>query len=230
MRTVVDLHVWSLAASGAHDRYLATLSPDEHARKNRFVFDRDRDAFVAGRGRLREILSGELGVPPADVVFDYGPNGKPAVAGGPSFNLSHAGGIACLAVHADQPLGVDIEAHREIERDVAKRFFSPVEYAALMALPEADRKAAFFRCWTRKEAVIKALGGGLSIPLGAFDVSLDECAARLERLDIAHGVATEWSMAAFEIGEAMPGAVTVKTAQGAQLFLASCDPGIAVTF
>jgi len=229
MTGVVDLHIWSLAASADNDRYLIHLSADEIARKDRFVFERDQTAFLVGRGRLREILSGEMDIPPADIRFDYGANGKPFVADGPTFNLSHSDGIACLAVHTDMVLGVDIEGHRDVERDVARRFFSPTEYAALMALPDEDRQAGFFRCWTRKEAIVKALGGGLSIPLDAFDVTLSNGTATLKRLDDSYGEVAEWALATFQIGDQMPGAVAAKHAGELRLFLASCDPGIIVT-
>lgn len=226
MTIAIDLYVWSLALSDAHERYAGYLSPDENDSKVRFVYDHHRDAYVAARGRLREILGGLTGTAAAEVAFTYGPNGKPAIAGGPSFNLSHAGGIACLAVHDDVPLGVDIEAFREVEPGVAERFFSSAETAALAALAEDARVAGFFRCWTRKEALIKALGGGLSIPLDAFDVSLDADAARLERLDPTYGHAADWTLMPFAIGDRMPGAVAVQTRDQVVLQVVACDPGI----
>jgi len=229
MTQTVDLHIWSLAASEADHEYADYLTAEETARKDRFVFERDQTAFLIGRGRLRVIIGQLMGLVPADVPFTYGASGKPAIPGGPQFNLSHSGGIACLAVHPTLTLGADIEAHRPIERDVAKRFFSPTEYQALMALPEADRVSGFYRIWTRKEAVVKALGGGLSIPLDAFDVTLDKDSAALLRLDPVYGNQTDWSLRPFQIGGTMPGAVAVQTADDVALKVATCDSDIPVS-
>lgn len=203
----VELHFWSLTE--AADASL--LSADETARMQRFVYEKHQKAFLAARAGLRQILGAECGVAPVDLDFTYGPQGKPALPDGPCFNLSHAGDLACLAIHPDLMLGADIEAFREVEDGIAERFFSPLEYAALHALPETEKEAGFFRCWTRKEAVIKALGGGLSIPLDAFDVTLDENQASLTRLDTAYGNAGDWALAPFQVGSKMMGCVAAQT-------------------
>ena len=108
------------------------------------------------------------------MVFGYSGYGKPSLPGDIEFNLSHAGGIALLAICQARRIGVDIEAFRPNVKceQLAKHFFSPAEVAALMAVCDEQRRAAFFACWTRKEAYVKALGKGLSMPLDAFDVSL----------------------------------------------------------
>lgn len=166
-------------------RLRESLSGDERARAERFVFEVHRRRFTAARGLLREVLAGELGIPPAAVRFDYGPRGKPALARDLEtelrFNVSHAQERALLAVARGLELGVDIEAVREgiDTAAIAKRFFSPKEGGALLALPEAARADAFFTIWTRKEAYVKLLGGGLAIPLDSFDVSLGEPARLL---------------------------------------------------
>lgn len=225
----VSLHFWALDAPGSTVEDLARhLSPDETARAARFVFDRDRIAHVLGRGRLREILGARTGTAPAALRFDYGAHGKPALAGGPFFNLSHSGGLACLAISETADLGCDIEAFRFVEEGVAERFFAPAEHAARLALPEAERQAAFFRIWTRKEAVVKAIGDGLSIPLDAFDVTIDAgTPPRMTRLDPAHGVAAEWRLAHLDLGPAMVGALAIR-AEGrpVAITLAECPEDV----
>jgi 4'-phosphopantetheinyl transferase len=149
-----------------------TLSPDELERAGRFRFARDRRRFVAGRTILRRELSRRLDCTPGEITFAYGPYGKPAVDG-IAFNVSHSGGTALFAFTADAELGVDVELHAHARADddtVAERFFSPTEVASLREHPRGEQSAAFLRCWTRKEAFVKARGDGLSLPLHDFDV------------------------------------------------------------
>ncbi len=152
------------------------LSPDELERARRFRFERDRRRFTLARGALRAILGGYLEVDPRSVVFDYGPQGKPRLAGassGPRFNVAHSGELALVAVSHGRELGVDVEYMRSLAwaGEIAGRFFSAREAATFRSLPAHLAEAAFFACWTRKEAYIKARGGGLSIPLDGFEVS-----------------------------------------------------------
>lgn len=214
MGVSVDLYLWSLSERADP----ASLSSDEQARADRFVYDRHRHAYIAARVGLRERLGQILGASAVDVAFQYGPQGKPSIADGPCFNLSHSGDVACLAIHPTAPLGVDIEAFRSVEDGIAERFFSPTEVAALHTLPAEDQRAGFFRCWTRKEAVIKALGGGLSIPLDAFDVTLGANDAQLTRLDVDCQDAADWALTPFSVGQQMAGCVAAKTG-GASLSL-----------
>ncbi len=153
------------------------LSPDEEARAAGFHFERDRRCFRNARGLLRNLLGRYLGLEPAALRFAYGPRGKPYLADPASrlhFNVSHSGGMALLAFAEDRELGVDLEQERSLSDadSIAERYFSLREGAQLRRLPEAERRPAFFRCWTRKEAFIKATGDGLSYPLDAFDVTL----------------------------------------------------------
>lgn len=154
----------------------ALLAPDERARAGRFYFARHRRQFIVARGGLRRTLGEQLGVAPERLVFAYGPQGKPELAwparSGMAFNLSHAGERALLAWTRAGEIGVDIECLRPVTPGLAERFFAPEEAAALAALPAAEQTAAFFRCWTRKEAYLKALGSGLARPLDGFVVSL----------------------------------------------------------
>ncbi|KEJ95569.1 4'-phosphopantetheinyl transferase [Pseudosulfitobacter pseudonitzschiae] len=204
----VDLWLWSLEADTQADRGL--LSPDECARADRFVKERDAALYVAARSRLRRILAAETGQAPADLMFDYGPQGKPALHGGPAFNLSHAGGMAALAICDTGPLGIDIEKIRPVEKEVATRFFSASENTALASLAPDEWLNGFYRCWTRKEAVIKAVGQGLSMPLDSFDVTLTpDVPAALTR--IAGGVANDWHLTALDAGPGFMAALAVQS-------------------
>jgi 4'-phosphopantetheinyl transferase len=168
----------------AAERFRQTLSADEAERAARFHFARDRDAFTAARAFLRAVLARYLKAEPARLRFAYGPRGKPALADDDAagaegnalrFNLAHSHDLALLAVTRGREVGVDLEHVRPdfASDDIAERFFSPGEAAALRAVPEGrPRVEAFYRCWTRKEAFIKATGEGLSFPLSAFTVSL----------------------------------------------------------
>jgi len=172
-----EAHVWraSLDLPPAQlDALASSLSEDELARAARFKFDLHRNRYIAGRGRLRRILASYLHSDPAAIRFAYNPQGKPSLPGGGlQFNLSHSGAEALYAVSLDVELGIDIECLNpaiEVEK-IAANFFSPAEVAAILALPPLRRHVRFFDFWTRKEAYVKALGHGLSIPLNEFDVS-----------------------------------------------------------
>jgi 4'-phosphopantetheinyl transferase len=164
---VVDLWVFPLSLEPADHRVLA---PDEAARAGRFHFQRDRDRYVSGRARLRHILGRYLAIPAAGLVFHYGAEGKPALDGPVFFNLSHSADLAALAV-APFEVGIDVECLRQIEEDIACRYFARDEVTRLNDLPPEQRNRAFFTGWTRKEAFIKTRGAGLSLPLDAFSVS-----------------------------------------------------------
>lgn len=177
-----QVHVWrfSLDRQPADlERLAATLRDDELPRAARFSLAELRHRFVAGRGLLRVILGRYLNMRPELLQFTYNSYGKPTLAGaaaepGLEFNLSHSRGIGLLGLSQGRQIGVDVETVRESVRceELAGRFFAPAEVADLMSLPGAERRLAFFRCWTRKESYIKALGRGLSVPLDGFRVSL----------------------------------------------------------
>jgi 4'-phosphopantetheinyl transferase len=175
-----DVDVWYVDLAldaGTVARLGAGLDEDERARAARFRFERDARRFIVARSALRAVLGGYLGVPPGDLVFAYGTHGKPALRGGHAaldFNVSHSGEVAVVAAGWRRAVGVDVEQWRPLPdlAALAARAFAPPELVALGALPEAERPAAFFRCWTRKEAFIKATGRGLAEPLDGFAVSL----------------------------------------------------------
>lgn len=220
----VDIWLWRLDLPAAEAEPLARLlSEDEQARAARLLRPRDRARFTAARGGMRRVLGACLGAPPAALEFGFGPAGKPALAGGPRFNLSHSGGQAALAVLAEAPhgscLGLDIEAVRDLAEPVAERFFAPAEVAALAAVPALQQAAGFFRLWTRKEAVIKAMGSGLAGGLDGFAVSLAPDAARLLSAAPGMGPADDWSLAGFSPAQGLEGAVAVRGTDGAPLRL-----------
>jgi len=177
-----QVHVWRADLDqppSQMDRFLRTLSADERARAGRFHFQKDREHFIAARGALRAILGLYLNRAPQCLSFCYGEHGKPALMLQPGedpirFNVSHSRGVALYAITCGREIGIDLECMRsdlEVEQ-LAERFFSYQEIATLRKLPASMRRSAFFRCWTRKEAYIKARGEGLSLPLDQFDVSL----------------------------------------------------------
>lgn len=178
----IDLWFWPL--DGGADPQLALLDAAERARADRFVKASDARRFAAARAGLRERLAGYCAAPPEALHLTEGPNGKPVLEGGPVFNLSHAAGLAALAVTRDPSvwLGIDIEGDRVVDPGLDPLAFAPEERAALAALPVEARAAGFFRGWTRKEAFVKATGQGLHADLCSFAVSLDT-PARLLRID-----------------------------------------------
>jgi len=196
----------------------ARLSAEERARAERFHFARDRQRFVGTRGLLRGLLGRYLGIEPFALRFAYGPRGKPSVMAGPGpgrmrFNVSHSGGLALLAFAWDRELGVDIELERPVpEADsIARSHFAPAERAALSRLTPAERPRAFFRCWTRKEAFIKATGDGLSRPLDAFEVTLAPGEpARLLRVEGDAREARRWWLEDLEPATGFAGALAVR--------------------
>ena len=214
--------VWRIAldlGGPAVDRLAATLAPDELARADRLRVPRGRGRFIAGRGALRAILGRYLGEPAGRLAFLYGGRGKPALPGtGLEFNLTHSGGLALLAVARGRAVGVDIEEARPMaDADrLVERFFSPREVAAYLALPAAERPAAFFRCWTRKEAYMKATGLGMGQPLDGFDVSLAPGdPPRLLAVAGRPGEADRWSMHDLHPGPGYAAALLVEGAAGA---------------
>jgi 4'-phosphopantetheinyl transferase len=178
------LHLWliRLDRSGDEiDRSARILSPAEQDRAQRFHFERDARRYTVAHAALRVILSQYAGMRPADLCFETNHYGKPflVLADTPanphlSFNLSHSGELALVGITSGRKIGVDIEQIRPelAGGEIAEKFFSPNEVLDLRSLPQHEQALAFFRCWTRKEAFVKARGEGLSFPLASFDVTL----------------------------------------------------------
>jgi 4'-phosphopantetheinyl transferase len=151
------------------------LAPAELARAARFRVDHLRRSFVLARGALRALLAGYLRTSASGIEFKYGAKGKPSLAmASISFNASHSGSLAVFAFACGAEIGVDVERIRPMQemQGIADHFFCPEEAAELMSLLPEERERAFFLCWTRKEAYIKALGDGLSIALNGFRVTM----------------------------------------------------------
>jgi len=177
---VTRAHVWAIALDSKHHERIdmTELTPAERVRAARYHRPLDRARWIAGRVALRRILGAYLSQLPGAVALDYGPAGKPHLVDGNSklfFNLAHSEGRALLAVHSTGPVGIDLEYQRDLPElaAMASLTFSTAEYAAWRMLPEPQRVAGFYRCWTSKEAVVKALGLGLGADLSAFDVAVD---------------------------------------------------------
>lgn len=207
-----DVDVWlvNLPDNGEiPEGYSTLLSPEESARAARFVFDRDRAKFTVAHVALRHILAPYANAPAASLQIQAAERGKPFLAEHPAirFNLSHSGSCALLAVTHNRELGVDIECLKpdRSSEDIVRRFFAPAEVAALMSTPPDQRVAAFFACWSRKEAYIKARGEGLHIALDSFEVSLGEDAALLHAEDKAR-----WSMYALQAPPGYAAALVVE--------------------
>src|ERR1044071_4144724 len=177
--TAGTVHVWRIALDqedGSVERFRRTLEAGELERAARFHFDKHRRHFIVARGFLRSVVARYLRSQPPSWRFEYGAYGKPAPGSEHTlrFNLSHSDEVALLAIALDAELGVDVEHIRAdfASEEIARRFFSRAEVEVFNALPKEEQVAAFFRCWTRKEAYIKARGKGLSQALDAFDVTL----------------------------------------------------------
>ena len=177
-----DVHVWraTLDRPAEYVRQLAQiLSEDERLRAERFYFERDRSRFIVGRGLLRFILSRYLEIPANKLQFCYSSRGKPELVETSSayklrFNVSHSQGIVLYAVTRDRSIGIDVEYIRPMPEaeQIVNSFFSVYENNVFQRLPLCQKQLSFFNCWTRKEAFVKAIGDGLSLPLNQFDVSL----------------------------------------------------------
>ncbi len=159
-----EIHLWSASLDGDAEALLPLLSEDERVRACRFRFERDRHRFIAARGWLRVLLGQYLQTEGGGLRFGYGPKGKPYVDGGLHFNLAHSGGVALFAFCAGEEVGVDLESIREIDdaEAIVRRYFAPAEIERWIAAPPPLRTRTFFECWTRMEAIGKALGDGLA--------------------------------------------------------------------
>lgn len=184
-------------ASETWDALSLLLDDEERARAARFHFERDRQAYIAAHALLRAALSAEAPRPLPDWRFSANDFGKPEVIGGGEtpplrFNLSHTRGLVAVAVTLVHDVGIDVEAldPGRLSMDLAASTFAPAEVAMLRATPDADLTGALYAVWTLKEACIKAIGKGLSLPLDSFSVTLDPLAVSFS--EAAGEVAPRW--------------------------------------
>lgn len=200
-----SIHVWR--AYLPEDRpyltfFMNTLSPDEQARADRFRRSKDRISFALTRGILRCVLSRYLGSSPEKIRFDYTSFGKPRLCANPeesrlNFNLSHSNQWIVLAVGKSRKIGIDVEHIRDNldYASIARRFFSPQEVDFIESAPKVRKQGLFYEIWVRKEAYLKALGKGLSMPLSEFTVPLGSSISEISYLDadpwLFHGISID---------------------------------------
>ena len=211
------IHIWAVRLDDAtvdFDRDLDLLSPEERERLARFQFERDRRRYLVAHIALHDILRRYLPIEPARVSFDIGANGKPRLPHAPAssdieFNLSHSHEMALLAVCRKREVGIDIEYVKEdFEcQEVAERFFSAREIAAMRGLPVSLQRQAFFKCWTSKEAFLKAKGTGLSGALDEVEITLTAA----DQVRITAGV-PGWSLSEVDPIDGYEGALVVANA------------------
>lgn len=222
-----DVHVWraGLALPERHVRELrALLSEDERRRAEAFVRPRDARRFTVARGQLRRVLGLYTRVDPAELLFSYGEYEKPYLSPELSrdaalgvldlhFNVSHSNDLALFAVARGREVGIDVEEVRLglAWEQIAAGNFSPREFMELRQLPESQRLRAFFRCWTSKEAYVKARGEGLVHPLEEFDVSVrpDRPAALLSSRSEPSAV-ERWGLEDVDAGAAYVAALAIE--------------------
>jgi 4'-phosphopantetheinyl transferase len=214
--TGTDVHVWAVPLRVADERLAelrALLSPDEMAKADRIVVPGKREQSIVARGALRSLLAEYTGIAAADLRFEYEEKGRPFLPDSSlstSFNVTHSGDLALIAVTREGVIGVDVE---QIDPTVellaiGKRFFSANEHAQLSSCSEADRSLAFFRCWTRKESYLKARGTGLYTPLDQFEVTLlDGDPPRLLETRFDPGDAARWTLTELNPAPGYPGAL-----------------------
>ena len=212
-----EVHVWRVdldSPTARIEELRQTLSADESRRASRMHLEAHRGHYIVARGVLRALLSRYLDRPPEKLSFIYGEHGKPALdEGSLCFNLSHSHDLALYALaRDDRQVGIDVEYIRKkaARQRIAERFFAAQEVAALQATAAELQEAAFFECWTRKEAYLKARGDGISLPLDSFVVALGEEAALL-RCEGDPGEVARWSLRGMDPG---PGYAAALCAEG----------------
>lgn len=216
-----EIHVWRCSLAPPEDCRLALiqcLSEDERQRGDRFHFEHHRRQWTTARGFLRTVLGRYLDRPAGEVRFRFQDLGKPVLAaeqnpGDIHFNLSHSAEGALLGIARGIPLGVDLEQIRPMENmlSLANRFFAPREAQELAEVSAADRDLAFFNCWTRKEAILKAFGKGLSMPLDRFVVSFRPGeSARVLQVIAQAGEADRWQLHALSVWHDYVGCVAYR--------------------
>ena len=175
--------IWCVALDAPDDAPRSLLSIEEQQRADRFVFDRDRRRYVIAHAALRQLLARYTA---ADLTFTYGPRGKPALIDTEvRFNLAHSDDVALVAISTECEVGVDVERVRTISdlEAIANRYFCLRERAAIMACQGDARVLTFMRFWTRKEALLKLTGDGLSLPLDCVDVAWPDARSTLTVAD-----------------------------------------------
>jgi 4'-phosphopantetheinyl transferase len=196
------IHLWTVrlhASDEEADALETVLSPDELERRRQFKFPVLRNRFAVSRAALRILLARELSALPQDLKFNYGRYGKPYLPGASDlqFNSSHTDDLFACAMTRGSEIGLDIEKLKALPDAVqlAQSYFCPEELQQLSDLPTEEQQAAFFRCWTRKEAYLKAVGTGLSTDLNSFRVTMRPGdPPRLVHIDHQVSRAADWNL------------------------------------
>jgi 4'-phosphopantetheinyl transferase len=215
-----EIHVWATTlapAAAVLDQLASTLAPEEKERANRFKFEQLRNRYIAGRGALRAILAQYVGTNPSRMHFAYLQNGKPVLGSdfataGIHFNLTHTGDLALIAITRLGLIGVDVEYVRPIKNadELVARFFSKREDELFQKVSEEQKPVAFFNLWTRKEALLKATGEGITRSLSLVEVSfLPGEPARLIAISGDAKAANAWVLKALALAKGFAGAVAV---------------------
>ena len=216
-----EVHVWRVffdREESPINKLAQTLSEDERLKAERFYFQKDQRRFVVTHGILRNILGRYLKIEPKRLKFSYGRHGKPTLAGATDghslcFNMSHSHSLALFVFTWGHKIGVDVEYVRPMTdaEEIAQRFFSPQENAVFRTVPAGKKLEAFFNCWTRKEAFLKAIGDGLSRSLDSFEVSLfPGKPARLLSVEGDPQEASRWRLGALAPAHGYAGAFVVE--------------------
>lgn len=213
-----EVQVWGIWLSGSDASlayYRSILSSEELQRADRFRFENLKHSYTRSRGSLRLLLAHYLGRPPKEIELTCRPEGKPILRNSSriDFNVSHSGQMALYAFTVRCELGVDVEQLRKLDKpeSIAARFFSTAEASELLSLTPEQRGLAFFRCWTRKEAYVKAVGDGLAIPLDRFQVTLlPGVPARFVQLAGDMGTAADWTLDHLELAPGYLGALAYR--------------------
>jgi 4'-phosphopantetheinyl transferase len=216
-----EVHIWiaqAAASQRAASELEETLSPEEHAAASRFRFQEHRLNYVFAHGVLRDILSRYLAREPSDIRLEADTFGKPFLSDSDArkfltFNMSHSSEVVVVALACGRQIGVDVEKMRPLNdlAGIAESNFTPQERAFLSHHRPENQGCAFFRCWVRKEAYIKAVGRGLSIPLNTFDTSIPEGqAGRLLPHTADAPEAKRWWLADLDVPAGYSGAVAVE--------------------
>ena len=214
-----EVHVWRAAVdlnTATAESLERLLSKDERIRAERLKFTRDTARFVGRRANLRILLGRYLGRRPESLRFATNEHGKPALSrdhGLPDvrFNVSHSDGVALFAFVLARHVGVDLERVREIPEclEIAERFFDRREVGVLRNVSECQRSKAFLRSWTRREALLKALGVGLSFPLDQLEVGAELVDVNV-RGSLNGSSQAPWTVSTLQLGASFVGALVVE--------------------
>ncbi|KAA3647731.1 MAG: phosphopantetheine-protein transferase [Chloroflexi bacterium] len=212
-----EVHVWRISVPKFREiipQLQPVLNEEERTRADRFHFDKDQESYIIAHSVLRLLLGGYAQLPSEEIEFTVNNYGKPQIVDNSlQFNLSHSGDFVLIAIANSLILGVDVEKihTRRAKIVLAKRFFSPLEFDHLMQLASGDFVQGFFNTWTRKEAYIKAIGAGLSIPLDSFTVSLKtDSPVELIEDSVNTNAPGEWTLKHIKVNDDYAAALAVK--------------------